>query len=417
MWQRLTLGNFKSFREADIPLGPFTVIVGTNASGKSNIRDAFRFLHGVGRTYRLGDVVGGKFTDGERVWHGIRGGAKEIAFAGQEAFGLAAQFQMHGRDGQPHQLAYRLVVQSNGSGLRVQQDSLLDGTETIYDTHPNGRPAAGYDPNYIGAGRPVGPHGGFHIEKYSSSSAVLNQTSIPLRFDEDASFFRDNVEAYFRSVRFFDLNPEAMRRATDPGQTELGDQGENLSSVLKAICEDQAKKAAMLEWVKELTPMDAVDFRFPEDHEGKVVVRLVEADGRQISVASASDGTLRLLALAAALLGPHPARVYFFEELENGIHPTRLHLLLQLIEKTVRTKKMTQVIATTHSPDLLGLLSESARDHALLVYRLPHHADSKVKRIVDLPGAREIMAKQSAGRLHASGWLEDAVAFTEGGDP
>jgi len=57
--------------------------------------------------------------------------------------------------------------------------------------------------------------------------------------------------------------------------------------------------------------------------------------------------------MIAAMLGTKPARFYFFEELENGIHPTRLYLLLQLIEQKVTGGKI-QVVATSHSPQLLG---------------------------------------------------------------
>ena len=53
----LRLKNFKSFADETLPLGPFTVIVGANASGKSNIRDAFRFLHGIGRGYTLAEII------------------------------------------------------------------------------------------------------------------------------------------------------------------------------------------------------------------------------------------------------------------------------------------------------------------------------------------------------------------------
>ena len=73
-------GQFQEFVDETLRLGPFTVVVGTNASGKSNIRDAFRFLHGVGRGYTLMEVVGGKWgTGGQREWDPIRGAAMEIA--------------------------------------------------------------------------------------------------------------------------------------------------------------------------------------------------------------------------------------------------------------------------------------------------------------------------------------------------
>ena len=58
------LVNFKNFADETLKVGPFTVIVGANASGKSNIRDAFRFLHGIGRGYTLAEILGGKYGTG-----------------------------------------------------------------------------------------------------------------------------------------------------------------------------------------------------------------------------------------------------------------------------------------------------------------------------------------------------------------
>ena len=60
----LRLVDFKNFADETLRVGPFTVIVGANASGKSNIRDAFRFLHGIGRGYTLAEIIGGKYGAG-----------------------------------------------------------------------------------------------------------------------------------------------------------------------------------------------------------------------------------------------------------------------------------------------------------------------------------------------------------------
>ena len=62
----IRLVNFKNFADETLRVGPFTVIVGANASGKSNIRDAFRFLHGIGRGYSLAEIIGGKWQTGSR---------------------------------------------------------------------------------------------------------------------------------------------------------------------------------------------------------------------------------------------------------------------------------------------------------------------------------------------------------------
>ena len=80
----LRLVDFKNFSDETLRVGPFTVIVGANASGKSNIRDAFRFLHGIGRGYTLAEIIGGKFGAGGQVeWAPIRGAASEVIRFGQ----------------------------------------------------------------------------------------------------------------------------------------------------------------------------------------------------------------------------------------------------------------------------------------------------------------------------------------------
>ena len=58
MINALRLVDFKNFANVTLKMGPFTVIVGANASGKSNLRDALRFLHGIGRGYNLPDIIG-----------------------------------------------------------------------------------------------------------------------------------------------------------------------------------------------------------------------------------------------------------------------------------------------------------------------------------------------------------------------
>lgn len=61
-------------QDATLKLGPLTVLIGANAAGKSNLRDAFLFLHGIGRGYTLAEILGEKYVGGERVWSGTRGG-------------------------------------------------------------------------------------------------------------------------------------------------------------------------------------------------------------------------------------------------------------------------------------------------------------------------------------------------------
>ena len=90
-----------------------------------------------------------------------------------------------------------------------------------------------------------------------------------------------------------------------------------------------------------------------------------------------------------------------------------MHLLLQLIEQKVVGGNI-QVVATTHSPQLLGLLGRRVtEERGASVYRLPGQPDARIRRIVDIPEAERVLKEQDLARLHSTGWLEDAVAFLE----
>ena len=85
----LRLVDFKNFANETLRVGPFTLIVGANASGKSNIRDAFRFLHGIGRGYTLAEILGGRWgSGGQPEWQPIRGAPNEVGRVTEAEAGL-----------------------------------------------------------------------------------------------------------------------------------------------------------------------------------------------------------------------------------------------------------------------------------------------------------------------------------------
>jgi len=412
---RLELKQFKNFRSADLKCGPFTVLIGTNASGKSNLRDAFRFLHGIGRGYRLAEIFGEKYEAGTKQWRGIRGGITEIAFLGSDRFELTITLQ--GQDPSrlwPTEAAYSIRVEPLQTGRpRVAAESLHADGVMLYETHPENP-----GPQHIKISiAPGGDYRKGHTPTFIADQPVLSQIldeeGLAKRRDERAGDVRAGVRmvlAQLRAMRFLDLSPTAMREPSFPGQP-LGDRGENLSSALYSICEDDSRKCALTEWVRALTPMDAQDFEFGTDQVGRVLVTLVESSGHRTSAYSASDGTLRFLAIAAALLGTQDHNFYFFEELENGIHPTRMHLLLGLIESSV-SWQTNQVMATTHSPQLLRLVSPDTLEYTSLVYRLEDEAEGRIQQLTALPSpAIETLEHKDRAKLFESGWLEDAVSF------
>lgn len=419
MLKKLRLTRFKNFADADLNLGPFTLLVGTNASGKSNIRDAFRFLHGISRGYLLAEIIGEKYVEGGVLqWRGIRGGTREAAFQQSSSFALEVEFPVTEK-GKDFDGTYRIEVDvgENSRAPKVIAERLIVSgrAQYVFDSHPENNAPDQTDPFHLGVRlRKAGRSGyiGRQINFVNNRPVLYQVLDHP---EVEPQEVRDHARLALRaleSMRFLDLNPDAMRLPSIPGQTILGDRGENLSSVLQAICEDSKMKQALAAWIRELTPMDATDFEFPADQTGKVLVSLVEKSGQKTSAYSASDGTLRFLAMIAALIGPEPARFYFFEELDNGIHSTRLHLLLQLIERKVGEGSI-QMVASSHSPQMLAALSHASLESASLVYRLADRPEARIKRILDLPEAKRIVEKQDIARLLASGWLEDAVMLSE----
>ena len=220
---------------------------------------------------------------------------------------------------------------------------------------------------------------------------------------------------FLRNIRFMELSPETMREPSMPGFRVLSDSGQNLPTALETICSDPARKSTLMSWVQELTPMDIQDFEFPRDPSGRVHLRIIEKNGRSVSAYSASDGTLRFLAILATLFGDNPSGIYFFEEIDTGIHPNRLWLLVDLFERQTE-KNGIQVITTTHSPDLLNFISDKTFENTSITYRDEEWEDSIIRPVAELPNARELRIPHGIGRLHSTGWMETMLAFTDGYD-
>lgn len=423
MIEAVTLKNFKSFSDATLRLGSLTFLIGTNASGKSNIRDAFRFIHGISRGYTLAEIIGEKWIEGGvQQWTGIRGGLREACYrnGGQTSnqFTIGVKVSLPGDKPATADYSISVNVGDKGRPAYVTSEHLVitGRGKFVFDTHPDGKDAA-YpdDTRKVFAQIRKNPKQGWigPTLDFSKDRPIVTQIAEhPATKDLKA---RDDAQAFLAAIsscRFLDLSPGALRQPSIPGQMILSDKGENLSSVLAGICEKPEMKEALIEWTRELTPLDVTDIKFPEvSLGGKIQLQLIEAGGKEISADSASDGTLRFLAYVAAFLGTRPADFYFFEELENGIHPNRLHLLVGLMN--ARTKETgLQVIATTHSPAMLDYLDTPTLENAALIYRQAGKP-SLIKSLKEVPELWRVLPGIKAGGLQSSGWFETVMAFCD----
>ena len=418
----LRLVNFKNFADETLKVGPFTVIVGANASGKSNLRDAFRFLHGISRGYTLAEILGGKSGPGGQVdWEPIRGAPNEVVRLGElspnvpPCFSLQLELNLSGKNTsysikiarRPDSQNRFLLMEEN---LRIESETVYATTETD-DSHL--QLILGDDlevPDLFERFQPV-------LAKLFSSIGLELALRLIARVNsisaQDIGLTLD-LQNFLTGMRFLDLVPARMREPAFPG-SELGDYGQNLPSVLAEICADSGRRATLMSWLQELTPMDVKDLEFLRDPSGRVHLYIVERNGRRVSAYSASDGTLRFLGILAALLNPNEGGLYFFEEIDSGIHPSRLWLLLDLIERQTAQGKI-QVITTTHSPALLAWMSDTTFEHTSVVYRDEYWSDSVIRPVADLYNLRELRESQGLEGLLTGGWFETAMKFSEG-DP
>ena len=424
----LRLVDFKNFADETLRVGPFTVIVGANASGKSNIRDAFRFLHGIGRGYTLADILGGRWgpTSGERQWQSVRGAPNEVGRVADTEpgtrFALEVRLQLGDASWRYYIEVSRVAsrVAGDAGGFRVAREELsIEDWEPVYTSKTDyGDPLTQDDETHLWLR--MAKTGG--QKKLGHSVAVRSGQPALTQIREHrwlAKSHKDNAQMVIdalASMRFLDMIPDRMRKPSFPGQTTLGDGGENLPTVLRGICTDPKRRKTLIDWVRALTPMDVDDFQFlPDPVTGLVQLVVLEKGGRICSAYSISDGTLRFLAMLAALLADDPTKFYFFEEIDNGIHPARQWLLLALIEKQTATGS-TQVVTTTHSPGLLTSVNDCTFRHTSLVCRPEAATDAIIRSVAELPNAGNLRTSQGLGRLLMGGWMEDMIAFTENGD-
>jgi len=410
----LRLIDFKNFADETLRMGPFTVIAGANASGKSNIRDALRFLHGVGRGYTLAEILDRKYgPGGDLQWDGIRGAPNEVARLGCDGFEVHVEAAVEGLPDFPEAAKYTRGPVS----YRIRNKMLLKEFAVVQESLE-------IEERYVMRRQDDETHVPFLLKGKSGETIIQTRTNQPALTQLSAyrsvlQLHKDCAEAVannFSKMRFIDPLPSRMRLPSIPGQTTLGDRGDHLATVLKDVCEDQERREALVEWVRELTPMDVTDFKFVPDTRGRIELEFEEANGRTVSAYSASDGTLRFLAVLAVLLSRKPDQFYFFEEIDNGIHPSRLRLLVDLIESQA-AKGKTQVVTTTHSPELLAMISDRTFENTSVICRVPDAEEAVIRRVVDLPAAQKLRESQGLGRLHASGWLEDAVFFGDDEGP
>ena len=213
------------------------------------------------------------------------------------------------------------------------------------------------------------------------------------------------------NILFLDPVPQRMRDPSYVDDKKLRGDGVNLSSVLFSLAVDPETKSVLLDFIKDLPEQHITDIQFLQGTRNDVLFQLEETFGgvkKWRHATLLSDGTLRVLAVAAALLSAPEWSTVVMEEIDNGIHPSRARSLLAKVQQVAEKRKLA-VLITSHNPALLDSLPDSAVPDVVFCYRDPAEGDSRLVRLADLPNYPELVAQGPLGRLVTQGVLDRMV--------
>lgn len=410
MLKQLILENWKSFAYAELPLSPFTVIVGTNASGKSNLVEAFILLK---------RLVGGNTIDaslaGDKTLTPIRGGIDWAALKPEREFTLKVLV-----DGEGNQVDYLYSV-----NVDTKPDAEILAEKIIYREYQRDKTKVVFERDIISG----------YIDSHDYKDIILKistlyknaRWTLPNHHKSILNYFKntyilDNITEVNLIIssleKIFVLNPVPERmRGYSPISKTLDSDGSNIAGVIaglstrvrdeveETLCEyAQGLPAGNIVkvWAERIGRLggDAMLYCEEEWTHGQI---------QEIDARSMSDGTLRFLAIMTALLTiPRHSRL-IIEDVDSGLHPSRAELLARMLLELGRQREI-NILVTTHNPALLDAFGMEIVPSVVVVHRDVNTGESKLTRLKDIENLPKLMVSGALGQLTTEGAIEDSLA-------
>ncbi len=385
MITKIRINGFKTFLDFEMEFSPLTVIVGTNASGKSNLFDALKLLSRLAETdlktafkEQRGEALE-LFTQFSEDWY-----ADEMSFAVE----MLINKKVHDNWGSEVDLKYTRLRYE----LIIQRRKNEKGFEDLYVTHEALNPLKHREDHWIEKFVPKAqlefwrpkvsgrrgipyistelkdniptikiPQDGRQGGKATPANAITQTVLSGINSVDFPHVFGAKEE--MRNWKFLQLNPQALREPTrqDLGVKDVISQsGENLAAALYRITldDDYALKKISQRLNNLLPTLTDVNV-YNDKANQQFIIKIRSEDGREFSSRVLSEGTLRLLTLCILQNDEQHHGLLCFEEPENGIHPARIRAMAQLLKElsvdfTNTTTTLRQIIVNTHSPVLMG---------------------------------------------------------------
>ncbi|MGJ6979803.1 AAA family ATPase [Aestuariimicrobium soli] len=374
MLTMLAVHGYRSLRDVVVPLAPVTVITGANGAGKSSLYRSLKLLADTAR----GSLVGALARDG---------GLARVLWAGPEEISGAmkrGEVPIQGTGSRRQPISLTLGFATDTFGYLVDVGLPIPRTTAFLRDPVIKREAIFASPVYRPASSlverknhtlKVNPGDGWRVlaEDLDDRASMLGELGDPQEYPEVLA-----VRRQLQGWRFYDgfrTDPLSPARQPHVGTWTpvLADDGADLAPAIQSILES-SWEGPFRRAVADAFPGGEIAVT---NHDGRFEVEFNQTGLlRPLNAAELSDGTLRFLLLATALLSPRPPSVLVLNEPETSLHPEVLPALAGLITGAA---KRTQVVVVSHSSAIVDHLlaghddaddPDDWRDQPVLHHRL-----------------------------------------------
>lgn len=371
MIKKFLFENFKSFEKSELELEDFTTLIGTNASGKSNAIEGIKILSESVTGRELAVILDG----GLNTISYIRGGSKACCRFKYDAFKLGCVIDLD----EEYDLLYEIKIKITNNHtyideeklykIRNEQDDYRSGK--IFKTKaPSDKDSGDIKVEYNNGRKGMNPQ--ISCTRISSILSQM-QSKMPRESEceKENGNYIDLVCNQLKNILFLNPIPSKMRNYARINDSDIRMECENVSAVLNKVCIDKENKEQLLKIINELPENNVSDIEFYPTKLGDVMFALKERYNSTANLVDArllSDGTLRSIAMLAAAMSSNDNTMIIVEEIDNGIHPGKVTMLIDALSK-IGLKSKTDILVTTHNAVLLNSYNKEKLLGVSVVYR------------------------------------------------
>lgn len=388
MITELRLRNWKSFSDATLFIDPITVIIGTNASGKSNIFDALKLLSALASPVDIMDIA-----------KNVRGGAEGIIRRGEQLCNLT--ITMEG-DKSKEQLIFDVALALDEQrNVYIKDESLILNTTKKNLVLFERKELDEMNKSLVSVA--LYTEGKPRYQNFSAKTSVLSQ----IEYVNCVRRIKDSVLAVvdnLKKIRMSNPIPERMRDFAPISKT-IAEDASDLAGYLANLDEKSQASTyeAILKYLKPLPDRDIKSIRADKiPMTDKAMLFCTEEwtanHTQEQSALGMSDGTLRFAGIIAMLITSEDKALILLEELDKGVHPSRAKNLVKML-KEIGKQKQLDIICTTHNATFVDELGPQMIPFISYIKRNDENGCTDIHLLEENEQLARLMASKSVGDM------------------